>query len=105
MKIGPDALGTAEHEFGRAKHENDTRRTRHRRKRVWEHKIRKRDLTTSLPSKMSTSAQNMKTAPDTLGTAKTEQRAQNMKTAPDALGTAENEFGSAKYEKGIRRPR
>jgi hypothetical protein len=27
-----------------------------------------------------------------------------MKTGPDALGTAENEFGSAKHEKGTRRP-
>jgi hypothetical protein len=30
--------------------------------------------------------------------------AQNMKTGPDALGTAENESGSAKHEKGTRRP-
>jgi hypothetical protein len=29
---GPDALGTAENESGRAKHENGTPRTRHRRK-------------------------------------------------------------------------
>jgi hypothetical protein len=28
-----------------------------------------------------------------------------MKTALDALGTAENEFRSAKYENGTRRPR
>jgi hypothetical protein len=27
-----------------------------------------------------------------------------MKTGPDALGTIENEFGSAKYENGTRRP-
>jgi hypothetical protein len=26
MKTGPDALGTAENEFGRAKQENETRR-------------------------------------------------------------------------------
>jgi hypothetical protein len=30
MKTGPDALGTAENESARAKHENGTRRTRHR---------------------------------------------------------------------------
>jgi hypothetical protein len=34
MKTGPDTLGIAENESGRAKHENGTRRTRHRRKRV-----------------------------------------------------------------------
>jgi hypothetical protein len=34
MKTGHDALGTAENEPGRAKHENGTRRPRHRRKRV-----------------------------------------------------------------------
>jgi ferredoxin len=39
MKTGPDALGTAENEYGSTKHENGTRRTRHRRKRVRECKI------------------------------------------------------------------
>jgi hypothetical protein len=39
MKMVPNALGTAENEFRRAKHENGTRRTRHRRKRVRERKI------------------------------------------------------------------
>jgi hypothetical protein len=29
MITGPDALGTAENESGREKHENGTRRTRH----------------------------------------------------------------------------
>jgi hypothetical protein len=38
LKTLPDALGTAEIEFGRAKHENRTRRTLHRRKRVGERK-------------------------------------------------------------------
>jgi hypothetical protein len=38
MKTGPDALHTAENESGSAKYENGTRRTRHRRKRVREHK-------------------------------------------------------------------
>jgi hypothetical protein len=32
MKTGADALGTAENEYERAKHENRTRRPRHRRK-------------------------------------------------------------------------
>jgi hypothetical protein len=32
-------------------------------------------------------------------------RAQNMKAGADALGTAEKETGSAKHEKGTRRPR
>jgi hypothetical protein len=34
MKIGHDALDTAENESGRAKHENGTRRPRYRRKRI-----------------------------------------------------------------------
>jgi hypothetical protein len=34
MKTGPDALGTVENDFERAKLENETRRTRYRRKRV-----------------------------------------------------------------------
>jgi hypothetical protein len=37
-KMGPDALGTAENESGKAKHENETRRPRYRRKRVRERK-------------------------------------------------------------------
>jgi hypothetical protein len=36
MKMGPDAIGTVEMEFGRAKHENGTRRPLYRRKRVRE---------------------------------------------------------------------
>jgi hypothetical protein len=32
MKTGPDDLGTVENEFGSAKYENQTRRTRYRRK-------------------------------------------------------------------------
>jgi hypothetical protein len=38
IKTGPDALGTAENEFGSAKHDNGTRRPLYRRKLVWEHK-------------------------------------------------------------------
>jgi hypothetical protein len=34
MKTGPHALGTAEIEYGRAKHENGTPRPRYRRKQV-----------------------------------------------------------------------
>jgi hypothetical protein len=35
---GTDALGTAENEFGSAKHENGTRRPRYRPKRLWARK-------------------------------------------------------------------
>jgi hypothetical protein len=86
MKSGLDAFGTVENESGIAKHENETRRPRYSRERVLERKIRKRDLTSSVPPKMSLEAQNMK-------------------TGPDALGTAENETGSAKHENETRRPR
>jgi hypothetical protein len=53
MKTGPDALGTAENDSGRAKHENRTRRPRYR-------------------EKTSPGAKNMKTGPDALGTAENE---------------------------------
>jgi hypothetical protein len=85
MKMVPDVLSIAENESGRAEHEKWTRRTRHRRKRVHEHNIRKWDLTPSVPPKTSSGAQNMK-------------------TGPDALGTAENESDRAKHENGTRRP-
>jgi hypothetical protein len=79
MKTGPDALGTAENEFGRAKQENGTQRRRYRRKQVWAHKTRKRDPTPSvLP--------------------KTSQGVQNIKKGPDALDTAENGSRSAKHD-------
>jgi hypothetical protein len=52
MNTEPDALGTVENEFGSTKHENGTRRTQHRRKRV--------------------RALNIKTASDALGTAENE---------------------------------
>jgi hypothetical protein len=38
IKTGPDAHGTAQNEFGRAKHDNGTRRPRYRRKRIRERK-------------------------------------------------------------------
>jgi hypothetical protein len=38
MKTGPGALGNAENDSDSTKHEYGTRRTRHRRKRVREHK-------------------------------------------------------------------
>jgi hypothetical protein len=38
VKTGPDTLGNTENVSGRAKRENGTRRTRHRRKRVWARK-------------------------------------------------------------------
>jgi hypothetical protein len=79
MKTGPDALGTAENESERAKHENGTRHPRYRGKRLWE-------PTPSIPLKISSSAQNMK-------------------TGPDALRTAKNESHRAKHEDGTGRPR
>jgi hypothetical protein len=52
LKMGPDALGTAENESGR--------------------KTLKLDPTPSVPPKMSPGAQNLKTGPDALGTAENE---------------------------------
>jgi hypothetical protein len=75
----PNAHGTAENVFGSAQHENWTRRPRIRRKRVRVRKTWKRDPTPSVPPKTS------------LGV-------QNMKTGPVALGTSENKFGSEKHE-------
>jgi hypothetical protein len=86
MKTGPDTLGTAKNEFGRAKLENEKGRPRYHRKRVRERKTRKQDLTLSVPRKTSSGAQNMK-------------------TGPDALGNAENESESAKRDNGTRHPR
>jgi hypothetical protein len=120
MKMRPDALGTAENEFGSAKYENGTRRPRYRRKRVRERKTLKRDPTASVPPKMSSGAQNMKTVQDTFGTVEKESKssqhekgtrrpryplktspgAQNMKYGPDDLGTAENEFDSENMKTG-----
>jgi hypothetical protein len=85
MKTGNDALGTTENEFGSAKHENGTRRPRYRRIRVRARKTRKREPTSSVPSKTSTGAQNM-----IIGN--------------DALGTSEKEFGGTKQGNGKRRP-
>jgi hypothetical protein len=68
MKTGPDAPGTAENESGSAKDENGMRRPLYRRRRVREDKTRKRDMTPSVPPKMSPGAQNMKAGPDALVT-------------------------------------
>jgi hypothetical protein len=51
---------------------------------------------------MSPGAENMKTGP---GTAENDSESANMKMGPDTLNTAGNESGSAKQEKGTRRPR
>jgi hypothetical protein len=85
MKTGHDALGTAENESGRAKHEHWTRRPRNRRKRVQARKTRKRDPTAPIPPK---------TSPGT----------QNVKTGHDALGTVENMSESGKHENEKGRP-
>jgi hypothetical protein len=86
IKMGTDALGTAENEFESAKHEIETRRPPYRRKCARVRKTRKWDLMPLVPPKMSPGAQNIKTGPDTLGTAK-------------------NEFESAKHENVSRRTR
>jgi hypothetical protein len=70
--MGPDALGTAENESPRAKREIETRRPPNRRNQARDHKIWKRELMPSVPPKTSPDAQNMKTGPDTLRTAKNE---------------------------------
>jgi hypothetical protein len=72
MITGPDVRGSSNNEPGSIKLENGTRRPRYRGKRLRERKTSKRDLTSSFPPKMSPGAQNMKTGPDTLGTAKQE---------------------------------
>jgi hypothetical protein len=105
MKTRSDDLGTAENESGSAKHENGTGRPQYHRKWVWELKTGKGDPTPSLPSKMSSGTQNMKTLHDALSTAKISPGVQNMKTGPDAVGTAENWSGSAKHENGTRHRR
>jgi hypothetical protein len=125
MKTGPDALEIAENESGRTKYEHWTKRPPHRRKRDRERKTFKWDRTPSVPPKMSSGAQNMKTGLDALDTAENESGSakhqngtqyplavrpkmssgvQNMKTVADALGTTENESGRAKHENGTRRP-
>jgi hypothetical protein len=86
MKTGHDALGTAENESGRVKHQNGTGRPRYRRKRVWGRKAAKRDPTPPKTPKMSPGAQNKN-------------------AGPDAPGTAEKGSGSANHENETRRPR
>jgi hypothetical protein len=99
MKTETDALGTTENDFGRAKHENGTRRTQHRRQRVRERKTWKQDKTPSVPSKMSAGAQNMKMGPNELDTV------ENDKTWIRDLTPSETPTTCAKHENGTRRPR
>jgi hypothetical protein len=89
-KMGADALGTAENESWRAKHENGTRLPRYRRKRFRASKIRKWDMNPSVPTR----SVPPKICPG----------AKNSKTGTDALGAAENESGLAKHENWTRRP-
>jgi hypothetical protein len=84
MKIKPRTFYSAEKGFGSAINENLTQRPRYCPK--GEHKIRKRDLTPSIPPK-------------------TDPGAKNMKTRPDALSIAENESESAKLENKNTHPR
>jgi hypothetical protein len=86
VKMGLDALGTAENESRSAKHENGIWRPRYRRNRVRERRTWKRDPTPSVPAKTSPGAQNVK-------------------MGPYALRTAENESRSTKPENGTRRTR
>jgi hypothetical protein len=86
MKTGPGTLRTAENISGSEKHENGIGHPRYRRKCVRARKTLKRDPMHSAPPKTIPAAQNMKTEPDT-------------------LGTAENESGRAKHENGTRRTR
>jgi hypothetical protein len=86
MKTGPEDRGTAENESKIAKLENGTRRPPYREKRLWERKTLKRHPAPSFPLKMSPEAQNIK-------------------TGPDALGTAKKYSQRAKYENKTRRPR
>jgi hypothetical protein len=69
MKSARSALGTAQNKSRSAKHENWTRHPWYRPKRVRECKTWKLNLASSIPLKMSTEAQNMKSGPDALGIA------------------------------------
>jgi hypothetical protein len=111
MKTGPDSLGTAENDFGRAKHENWTRHPPYCEKLVRECKIRKREPATLVPPKVSPGTVENETGRanrenDTRKRVlKTCPGAQNMKMGFDALRTAKNMSGSGKHENGIGRPR
>jgi hypothetical protein len=105
MKMGPDVLGTAKNEYGRAKHENGTQHPQNCRQRVRARKTRKRDPSPPVPSKMSLGAQNIKRDLTTSLPPKTCPEAENMKTGWDALGTVKNESGRAKHENVTPRPR
>jgi hypothetical protein len=105
MKTGPDAIGTAQNGSESAKQENGNRRRRYRKKLVRERKTRKRDLTPSVPPKMSHGAQNIKSGLDAIGIVENESGSAKHETEPDALGTAEIESWSAKHENRTRRPR
>jgi hypothetical protein len=96
IKIGLDAIRTAENESGRAKHENGTRRPRYRRKRVRERKKRKRDPTPSISLKMCQGAQNMKTGPSALSSVENESWRANHENGFDALITAEKSVRARK---------
>jgi hypothetical protein len=100
MKMGPDALGSAQNENGSAKHENGTRRPSYVRKLVRVRKTWKRDPTPSVMPNTSPGAQNMKTGPTPSTPPKTSPGAQNIKTGPDALGNVENESGPVEQENG-----
>jgi hypothetical protein len=72
VENGTRALNTAENESGSENHENGSRRSRYREKRLRELKTSNQELTPSLPPKMSPEAQNIKTGPDALDIAENE---------------------------------
>jgi hypothetical protein len=82
MKMGPDALGTAQNEYDTAQLENWTRRPRYHPKRFWERKTLQPDPAPSVPPKTSPVAQNMKMGLDALD------------IAPDESGSAKNKNGT-----------
>jgi hypothetical protein len=86
MNKGPDALGTAENESRRAKHESGTRRPLYRRKMSGDEKHKNEIGRPRYRRKIVRTRKNMK-------------------TRPDAFGPDENESKSAKHENGIPLPR
>jgi hypothetical protein len=103
VKMGPNALVTAENKSGRANLENGTRRPRYRRKRVWARKTLKRDATPSAPPKMSSAVQNVKTGPNALVTAENKSGRANLENGTRRPQYRRNESGRAKLENGTRR--
>jgi hypothetical protein len=82
MKTEPGALDIAENEFGSAKHENWTRRSRYSRKRVRERKTLKLDSVPSKPPKIGPGVQIMNSTLGALGTVENKSRSTKQKLDP-----------------------